>query len=40
MIDGFSEGWIDFESGETNSRKERTPLEAVLRSLVASSPNS
>jgi len=40
MIDGFNEGWIDFESGEANSRKERTTLEAVLRSLVASNPNS
>ena len=38
MIDGFNQGWIDFESGEANSRKERTPLEAVLRSLVASDP--
>jgi NAD(P)H dehydrogenase (quinone) len=36
MIDGFNEGWIDFESGEANSRKDRTALEAVLRSLVAS----
>ena len=36
MIDGFNEGWIDFESGEASSRKERTTLEAVLRSLVAS----
>jgi len=40
MIDGFNEGWIDFESGEANSRKQRTTLEAVLRSLVASNPNS
>jgi NAD(P)H dehydrogenase (quinone) len=40
MIDGFNEGWIDFESGEANSRKERTTLEEVLRSLVASNPNS
>ena len=36
MIDGFNEGWIDFESGEANSRKERTTLEKVLRSLVLS----
>ncbi|QNI31697.1 NmrA family NAD(P)-binding protein [Alloacidobacterium dinghuense] len=36
MIDGFNEGWIDFESGEANSRKERTTLEAVLTSLVTS----
>ncbi len=34
MIDGFNEGWIDFESGEPNSRKDRTTLEAVLCSLV------
>jgi uncharacterized protein YbjT (DUF2867 family) len=40
MIDGFNEGWIDFESGEANSRKERTTLDAVLRSLVVSNPNS
>ena len=40
MIDGFNEGWIDFESGEANSRKERTTLEAVLRSLVTSNPNN
>ncbi|HEX4022430.1 MAG TPA: NmrA family NAD(P)-binding protein [Acidobacteriaceae bacterium] len=36
MIDGFNEGWIDFESGEANSRKDRTALETVLRSLVTS----
>jgi len=34
MIDGFNEGWIDFESGEANSRKTHTTLEAILRSLV------
>jgi len=38
MIDGFNEGWIDFESGEANSRKERMTLEEVLRSLVTSNP--
>jgi NAD(P)H dehydrogenase (quinone) len=36
MIDGFNEGWIDFESGEANSRKARTTLESVLHSLVMS----
>ena len=36
MIDGFNEGWIDFECGEANSRKERTTLEAVLTSLLTS----
>jgi NAD(P)H dehydrogenase (quinone) len=38
--DGFNEGWIDFESGEAKSRKERTTLESVLRSLVMSNSNS
>jgi uncharacterized protein YbjT (DUF2867 family) len=40
MIDGFNEGWIDFESGEANSRKEGTTLEAVLRSLITSNPSN
>lgn len=34
MIDGFNEGWIEFEGGEKNSLKGKTSLEAVLRSLV------
>jgi uncharacterized protein YbjT (DUF2867 family) len=34
MIDGFNEGWIDFESEATNVRKGTTPLETVLTSLV------
>jgi len=36
MIDGFNEGWIDFEAGEEKTRKGRTTLEAVLRTLVTS----
>jgi NAD(P)H dehydrogenase (quinone) len=40
MIDGFNEGWIDFEFGGANSRKERTTLDSVLRSLVMSNSNS
>ena len=39
MIDGFNEGWIDFESGDANPRKERTTLEEVLRFLVTSNLN-
>ncbi len=35
MIDGFNEGWIEFESGEAGSMKGRTPIEAVLRDLAA-----
>jgi uncharacterized protein YbjT (DUF2867 family) len=39
MVDGFNEGWIDFEFGEANSWKARTTLETVLRSLVTSESN-
>jgi NAD(P)H dehydrogenase (quinone) len=35
MLDGFNEGWIEFESGLDGSRKGSTTLEAALRSLVA-----
>ncbi|WP_263355656.1 NmrA family NAD(P)-binding protein [Acidicapsa ligni] len=34
MIDGFNEGWIEFDGGQANSRKGETSLESVLRSLV------
>jgi hypothetical protein len=34
MIDGFNEGWIDFESGEANSRKERPWSQFCVRSSV------
>jgi len=40
MIDGFNEGWIDFEGGEANSLRGNTPLEVVLRSLVAPGNNN
>ena len=35
MIDGFNEGWIDFERGDTEHRTGRIPLEAVLKDLAA-----
>jgi NAD(P)H dehydrogenase (quinone) len=35
MIDGFNEGWIDFEGGGAEHRKGRIPLAAVLKELVA-----
>ncbi|WP_109124462.1 NmrA family NAD(P)-binding protein [Dyella sp. C11] len=38
MLDGFNEGWIDFEHGEAGSRKASTPLETVLRQLVDRTP--
>jgi uncharacterized protein YbjT (DUF2867 family) len=34
MLDGFNEGWIDFESGQGHTRKGKVELDAVLRSLV------
>jgi len=34
MLDGFNEGWIEFERGEGGSEKGRVELEDVLRSLV------
>jgi NAD(P)H dehydrogenase (quinone) len=37
MIEGFNEGWIDFEGGTAEHRTGRIPLEAVLKDLVAQS---
>jgi uncharacterized protein YbjT (DUF2867 family) len=34
MLDGFNEGWIEFESGEAGSQKGSTSLETVLKSLI------
>ena len=34
MLDGFNEGWIEFEGGEAGSRKGKTALESVLRALI------
>ena len=34
MLDGFNEGWIEFESGEAGSHKGSTSLESVLKSLI------
>ena len=34
MLDGFNEGWIEFESGETGSRKGSVALEGVLKALI------
>lgn len=36
MVDGFNEGWIDFELGHRGSRKAGTTLQAALQALVAS----
>lgn len=34
MLDGFNEGWIEFEGGEAGSRKGRTTFEAAVRTLI------
>ena len=34
MLDGFNEGWIEFERGEAGSRKGSTSLESGLKSLT------
>ena len=35
MLDGFNEGWIDFERGELGSQKGSVALETVLKALIA-----
>jgi NAD(P)H dehydrogenase (quinone) len=37
MLDGFNEGWIQFESGEAGSRKGGVCLESVLQGLIQQS---
>jgi uncharacterized protein YbjT (DUF2867 family) len=34
MLDGFNEGWIDFEGGEAGSQKGTVALESVLKALL------
>jgi hypothetical protein len=34
MLDGFNEGWIDFEQGERPRRKGQIGLKAVLKGLA------
>ena len=35
MLDGFNDGWIEFEGGEGRSRKGSVPLMAALKDVVA-----
>jgi len=35
MLDGFNDGWIEFESGERGSRKTTTTLQEALAILIA-----
>ncbi|MGA8270596.1 MAG: NmrA family NAD(P)-binding protein [Candidatus Sulfotelmatobacter sp.] len=34
MLDGFNEGWIEFEGGEVGSRKGNVTLQTALRTLI------
>jgi uncharacterized protein YbjT (DUF2867 family) len=34
MLDGFNEGWIEFEGGEATVRTGSTPLKTVIQALV------
>jgi NAD(P)H dehydrogenase (quinone) len=34
MLDGFNEGWIEFEAGQSGSRKGNVAMESVLRMLI------
>jgi NAD(P)H dehydrogenase (quinone) len=34
MLDGFNEGWIEFESGEAGTRKGKVELRTVLQELI------
>ena len=35
MLDGFNEGWIEFEGGASGSRKGTVQIVAALRDVVA-----
>jgi len=40
MLDGFNEGWIEFEDGEAGSRKGKVEIKEVLRGLIAGAARS
>jgi NAD(P)H dehydrogenase (quinone) len=40
MLDGFNEGWIEFENGEASSRKGSVEIQSVLKTLVESAKKS
>ena len=40
MLDGFNEGWIEFEGGEAGSRKGKVEIKEVLRGLIAGAGKS
>jgi NAD(P)H dehydrogenase (quinone) len=34
MLDGFNEGWIDFEGGQASTVKGKSEVETILQELV------
>jgi NAD(P)H dehydrogenase (quinone) len=40
MLDGFNEGWIEFERGEAGSQKGSVVLETVLKALIEREANA
>ena len=40
MLDGFNEGWIDFERKEAGSQKGSVDFESVLKALIEREANS
>jgi NAD(P)H dehydrogenase (quinone) len=40
MLDGFNEGWIEFERGEAGSKKGNKSLESVRKSLIEREANA
>jgi uncharacterized protein YbjT (DUF2867 family) len=40
MLDGFNEGWIDFERGTSGSEKGTVSLETVLKALIEREANA
>ena len=39
MVDGFNEGWIDFEQGKADTRKGSVGLGTVLKALIERQAN-
>jgi NAD(P)H dehydrogenase (quinone) len=35
MLDGFNQGWMEFEAGVAGSIKGTTTLETVLKTMIA-----
>ena len=40
MLDGFNEGWIEFEHGEAGAQKGNESLESVLKALIEREANA